>query len=160
MSDIKEKAMTLSLAAIGDNLDAARSRYEQVKGRMGVVMDTHLLVEIWQSPFSTLADAKVIEQALYLLGQGAVERDGQEAHDLEVRVHQFNPYGVSGTAKTPSAHVLIHTWPENKYAAVDIYANGRENAYSVLENIKKGLDAGYVQVTELHRGELLEIEDT
>ena len=152
--------MTLSLAAISNDLNAAQPRYESAKGRMGVVMDTHLLVEIWQSPFSTLADAKVIEQVLHLLRQEVMELDDQDPYDLEVRVHQFSPYGVSGTAKMHNAHVLIHTWPENKYAAVDIYANGRDNAYKVLENIKKGLEAGYVQVTELHRGELLEIEDT
>ncbi|MGC9022083.1 MAG: S-adenosylmethionine decarboxylase family protein [Dissulfurimicrobium sp.] len=153
--------MTFNLAAANDNgLNQKQPGHELARQRMGAVMDTHLLAEIWQSPFATLADAKIIEKALNLLGKDATGIDGQDSYIFEVIVHQFSPYGVSGTAKMPDAHVIIHTWPENKYAAVDIYASDREKAYMVLEGIKNGLEAGYVQVTELRRGELLDIEDT
>jgi S-adenosylmethionine decarboxylase len=158
---VKEgKAITLNLATTNNGLNHEQPRLELARQRMGVVMDTHLLAEIWSSPFAILADANIIEQALHLLGQNAMGIDGHGSYGIEVIVHQFSPYGVSGTANMPNVHVIIHTWPENKYAAVDIYANGRENAYMVLENIKNGLEAGYVQVTELRRGELLDMEGT
>lgn len=161
MSDVKEgKAITLNLAIRNNMSDQEQPRLELARQRMGVAMDTHLLAEIWSSPFAILADANVIEHALHLLGQDVMGIDDHGPYGIEVIVHQFSPYGVSGTAKMPNVHVIIHTWPENKYAAVDIYANGRENAYMVLENIKNGLEAGYVQVTELRRGKLLDVEDT
>ncbi len=125
---------------------------------MSTGMGTHLLVEMWQSPFPTLADARIIEKAL-----GRAGRDGNPLDNgisTEVRVHQFSPYGVSGTASTPNAHILIHTWPENKYAAIDIYARGRDSAYQVLEQMKRDLKPGHVHVLELQRGNLMEMEDT
>ena len=121
-------------------------------------MGFHLLVEMWQSPFPTPADANIIEQALGRAGKN--NRDMDEVSDAQVRVHQFSPYGVSGTASSPSTQILIHTWPENKYAAVDIYARGRESAYQVLEQMKRDLKPGAVNVLEIQRGNLLDMEDT
>ncbi len=121
-------------------------------------MGFHLLVEMWHSPFPTLADANIIEQALGRAGQN--DRGLDDVSDAEVRVHQFSPYGVSGTASSPSTQILIHTWPENKYAAIDIYARGRDSAYQVLEQMKRDLKPGSVNVLELQRGNLLDMEDT
>lgn len=121
-------------------------------------MGTHLLVEMWRSPFPVLANAQIIGKALDRVGR---EGDGTiDATNADVRVHQFSPYGVSGTSSGPTAHILIHTWPENKYAAIDIYARGRESAYHILDHIKQDLQPEYVHVIELRRGQLLEMEDT
>ena len=38
--------------------------------------------------------------------------------------HQFSPYGVSGVVIIAESHLLIHTWPEYGYAAVDIFTCG------------------------------------
>lgn len=35
--------------------------------------------------------------------------------------HQFKPYGVSGVMVLKESHFTIHTWPEHRYAAVDIF---------------------------------------
>ncbi|NDY43113.1 adenosylmethionine decarboxylase [Dissulfurirhabdus thermomarina] len=119
-------------------------------------MGTHLLVEMWRSPFSILADARMVERALGDTGAG----NGGAAAAPDIRVHQFSPYGVSGTASVPGAHVVIHTWPENKYAAVDIFAGDRENAYEVLARLRTGLRPEEVHVFEVRRGELIAMEDT
>jgi S-adenosylmethionine decarboxylase len=128
------------------------------KPRHSMAMDAHLLVEMWQSPFHILANATEIEGAFLRLANGAKGNDS--ACDITIRSHQFKPHGVSATVSSPHAHVVIHTWPENQYAAVDIYANGREKAYEVLELLKEGLTPGYISVTEMHRGQLLYLEDT
>ncbi len=147
--------MTLQTSAARDMIQ----RYpcsEREMSRESVIqgMGVHLLVEMWASPFGALADAAVIGKVLEAVC------DGGEGGCPEVRVHQFSPYGVSATARGGSAHVLIHTWPENKYAAVDIYARGRENAYQVLDKMKAELKPGYVHVLEMQRGQLMEMEDT
>ncbi len=121
-------------------------------------LGTHLLVELWSAPFPKLADARQIQE---ILGKaGACENKLGKTESAEVRVHQFDPYGVSGTASSPMAHILIHTWPENRYAAVDIFSHGRDEAYLVLERMKKELCPEYVYVLELQRGQLLDMEDT
>ncbi len=125
---------------------------------MGAGVSVHLLVEMWHSPFPTLADARVIEKALGRAGRDIGVFPDDPAS--EVRVHQFSPYGVSGTASTPDAHILIHTWPESKYAAIDIYARGRDSAYQMLEQMKQDLKPGQVHVLELQRGNLIDMEDT
>ncbi len=130
------------------------SEQEMETGASPVCMGVHLLVEMWASPFGSLAEAGVIGRVLEsACGNG--NGDG-----VEVRVHQFSPYGVSATARGDEAQVLIHTWPENEYAAVDIYARGRESAYEVLNRMKAELKPGYVHVLEMRRGQLMEMEDT
>ncbi len=134
------------------------SRAEMPGEHKGQCLGTHLLVELWSAPFPKLADARQIEEVLGKAGACGPKsgRDGQ----AEVRVHQFDPYGVSGTASSPLAHILIHTWPENRYAAVDIFAHDRDGAYLVLERMKEALSPEYVHVLELKRGQLLDMEDT
>ena len=38
--------------------------------------------------------------------------------------HTFNPWGVSGVIVIEESHLTIHTWPEYKYAAVDLFTCG------------------------------------
>ncbi len=140
-------------------------------------MGTHLLVEMWNAPFSKLADANIIADALGRAGSPcAVSRSSSKDKDensakestasktsndaIEVHVHQFTPYGVSGQANGPCVNILIHTWPERDYAAVDIFARARSDAYLVLEHMKEELEPDCVHVLELRRGQLLEMEDT
>ncbi len=131
------------------------SEQEMGGGLAPVGVGVHLLVEMWASPFGFLADASVIGRVLE-----AACGPGDGRRGPEIRLHQFSPYGVSATARGESAQVLIHTWPENEYAAVDIYARGRESAYEVLERMKAELKPGYVHVLEMRRGQLMEMEDT
>ena len=38
--------------------------------------------------------------------------------------HQFSPQGVTGVVIIAESHIGIHTWPEHRYAAVDIFTCG------------------------------------
>ena len=35
--------------------------------------------------------------------------------------HHFEPFGVSGVVVIAESHMTIHTWPEFRYAAVDVF---------------------------------------
>lgn len=136
----------------------ACSRGKLPGDQAGQCLGTHLLVELWSAPFPKLADARQIQE---VLGKaGACDHQPGQDDSAKVCVHQFDPYGVSGTASSPLAHILIHTWPENRYAAVDIFSHDRDGAYLVLERMKAELRPGYVHVLELKRGQLLDMEDT
>ena len=121
-------------------------------------LSTHLLVEMWQTPFSSLASADVIESVLEKAASTCTLcNDNQE---LKINTYQFNPYGVSATVSNPAIHILIHTWPERKYAALDIFAKDQGQAHKILDSLKATLNPGHIEVIELTRGQLLEMEDT
>jgi S-adenosylmethionine decarboxylase len=43
---------------------------------------------------------------------------------IDVVFHKFNPYGISGLVVIAESHFAIHTWPEHRYAAIDIFTCG------------------------------------
>ncbi|MCS7181198.1 MAG: adenosylmethionine decarboxylase, partial [bacterium] len=45
---------------------------------------------------------------------------------IDLKIHKFSPQGVSGFALISESHISIHTWPEKKYAGIDIYTCGNK----------------------------------
>jgi S-adenosylmethionine decarboxylase proenzyme len=43
---------------------------------------------------------------------------------VEVVFHKFAPWGISGVVVISESHLAIHIWPENRYAAVDVFTCG------------------------------------
>lgn len=43
---------------------------------------------------------------------------------VEVVFHKFAPWGISGVVVIAESHIAIHTWPEKRYAAVDVFTCG------------------------------------
>ena len=37
------------------------------------------------------------------------------------RFHQFVPHGVTGVVLLAESHLAVHTWPDERFAAVDVY---------------------------------------
>ena len=68
--------------------------------------------------------------------------------------HVFSPYdGVSGVIIIAESHLSIHTWPEYRYAAVDIFACGNSlHPERAVEFMVKELKAGNHSIIELERG--------
>jgi S-adenosylmethionine decarboxylase len=47
---------------------------------------------------------------------------------IGMNLHHFGPgQGVTGVAVLAESHVSIHTWPEHRYAAIDIFLCGRRH---------------------------------
>lgn len=128
-----------------------------ISGPISVGFGTHLLVEMWHAPFSSLADAESVNS---ILEQAGAALHINSTDKIQIRTFQFDPYGVSGTATNSSIHILIHTWPEKGYAAIDIFSKEQDEAYAVLERIKDRLNPGNIHIMELARGQLLDLEDT
>ena len=68
--------------------------------------------------------------------------------------HVFSPYdGVSGVIIIAESHLSIHTWPEYRYAAVDIFACGNSlHPERAVEFMVHELKAGNHSIIELERG--------
>jgi len=106
---------------------------------------THLILELWNGKnFSSLPKIeKILKDAI----------SACRTTLLKIDLHKFSPYGgVSGVAIIQESHISIHTWPEFKYAALDIFVCGKVNPYDAIPVIKEGFKPKKMQVTELKRG--------
>ncbi|MFC5049404.1 adenosylmethionine decarboxylase [Rubritalea spongiae] len=51
-------------------------------------------------------------------------------------IHGFNPIGLSGVVIIAESHIAIHCWPEQAYAAIDIFTCGDAKiAERIYQNI-------------------------
>jgi S-adenosylmethionine decarboxylase len=44
---------------------------------------------------------------------------------VETVFHKFAPWGISGVVVIAESHLAIHIWPENRYAALDVFTCGK-----------------------------------
>ena len=99
----------------------------------------HIILEMWRCSGLSLNSLDTAEQAL---------RDMVAALDvnlLDLKVYPFSPVGVTGIAIVSESHLVIHTWPEYGYAAVDIFTCGAprdpQDAIDVLRHGRRALAA-------------------
>ncbi len=116
---------------------------------------THLLLELRDCDETLLDDVHHIENAMI----GAADEAGGTV--LARSFHKFEPRGVTGIVAIAESHLSIHTWPEHRYAAADIFTCGtsfrpREAAGLIIER----LGCGNPSITEVQRGPLSEAKAT
>ena len=105
---------------------------------------THLLVELWGA--TNLADVPAIENALL----EAARKAG--ATVLHSYMHPFGEgMGVSGVVVLAESHISIHTWPENGFAAADIFMCGTAQPHLALEVIEEALQPECSEVRTVDR---------
>jgi S-adenosylmethionine decarboxylase len=107
----------------------------------------HIILELWGC--QNLDSVETAERAL---------RDMVVALDvnlLDLKVYPFSPVGVTGMAIVSESHLVIHTWPEYGYAAVDLFTCGEprdpQNALAVL---REHFHPERIGVMEINRGQM------
>jgi S-adenosylmethionine decarboxylase len=107
----------------------------------------HIILEMWGC--QNLESVETAELAL---------RDMVRALDvrlLDLKVYPFSPVGVTGMAIVSESHLVIHTWPEYGYAAVDVFTCGAprdpEGALGVL---RQHFKPERITVMEINRGQM------
>ena len=69
--------------------------------------------------------------------------------------YQFEPEGVSGVILIAESHLSVHTWPEEGFAAVDIFTCGEEMDAEVAIAVLKEAFGAEETVMRVHtRGRL------
>ncbi|MBE9606196.1 adenosylmethionine decarboxylase [Acetobacteraceae bacterium H6797] len=128
------------------SLDAAAEAKDYFVERDGVKFaGTHLIIDLWEA--SRLDEPAHIDE---VLREAAIATGATILHG---HFHHFQPNGgVSGVLVLAESHVSIHTWPEKNFAALDIFVCGACNPYLALPILKKGFNAGRVQLGENKRG--------
>ncbi|MBN1326265.1 adenosylmethionine decarboxylase [Candidatus Falkowbacteria bacterium] len=77
-----------------------------------------LVVELKDCNADLLNDLEFVEKVMLEAAQAA------GATTVAHSFHPFIPHGISGMVIIAESHLAIHTWPEYKYAAIDIFTCG------------------------------------
>jgi S-adenosylmethionine decarboxylase len=111
----------------------------------------HILLELFDCDLAVLNDLVKVKEGLVAAAHQA------QATIVAAIFHKFNPFGISGVVVISESHLTIHTWPEYRYAAVDIFSCGDiikpDMAVSYLVKL---FAAERVSVVELQRGVFVE----
>lgn len=110
-----------------------------------VYAGTHLIIEVVDG--DGLDEQDRIEQAM----RDCVDACG--ATLLHIHLHRFNPMGVSGVAVLAESHISVHTWPERRYGAFDVFMCGDAEPHRAVDVLRDAFQAGDVRVQEFLRGE-------
>jgi len=88
-----------------------------------------MLLELYECPLEILDNKDKVEQILV----DVVKQAG--ARLISTSFHQFSPYGISGVVVIAESHITIHTWPEHKYAAIDVFTCDEKIDYDLVESV-------------------------
>ncbi len=106
---------------------------------------THLIVDLWEA--KGLDDLDYVEDTL----RECVEAAG--ATLLHIHLHHFTPNdGISGVAVLAESHISIHSWPENGYAALDVFMCGAAEPHKAVEVLEARFKPSRIDVGEHRRG--------
>ena len=109
----------------------------------------HILAEFFDCDPDILNNAEQVE--LYMK-RAALECGATIVKSV---FHTFNPHGVSGVVVIAESHLAIHTWPEYRYAAVDVFTCGDTvDPWIATRALQEYFRAGSIKTVELNRGEL------
>ena len=108
----------------------------------------HVLVEYYGCDAELLGDASLLERAVVKAAKDA------GATVLNSTFHQFAPVGTSGVVVIQESHLAIHTWPEFKYAAVDLFTCGDMiDPWVSFNSLKESLKSEFSSPMEMLRGQ-------
>ena len=79
----------------------------------------HFLLELYKCDYERLNDESFLRCTLNRASKLA------NATVLDLISNKFEPHGVTAIALLAESHISIHTWPESKYSAVDIFTCGQ-----------------------------------
>lgn len=76
----------------------------------------HTLIDFHDCDPDRLADAPGLRNTLLT---AIADAGGTYVTDV---FHEFSPHGLSGIIVIAESHVALHTWPENDFAALDVFS--------------------------------------
>ncbi len=110
----------------------------------------HLLLELFDCELDAINNLEAVKGALVEAAKRA------QATIVDVVFHEFNPFGISGVIVIAESHLSIHTWPEYRYAAVDVFSCGDVLQPEIAVNyLVEQFGAGRTSVVEMQRGMFL-----
>ncbi|MBN1813239.1 MAG: adenosylmethionine decarboxylase [Anaerolineae bacterium] len=106
----------------------------------------HLLCDLW---FDEDVALKYVDPLRTLLTEAA---QAGGAHICHVHFHQFSPWGVTGFLLLQESHISVHTWVEERYAALDIFHCGAMDGDTVVQYLVDRLRPREIEILKAERG--------
>ena len=110
-----------------------------------VFAGTHIIIDLWDCNFvnKIIPLRKMIKEAVKL----------SKANILHLHMHRFGKeQGISGVAVLAESHISVHTWPERKYIAFDIFMCGDTFPELASEYLIKTLKPKRKKIEIIKRG--------
>ncbi|MGQ0709460.1 MAG: adenosylmethionine decarboxylase [Rhodoferax sp.] len=105
----------------------------------------HLLADLWDT--DRLDDRAHLGAALRAAALAA------GATVLQEHFHVFTPQGgVTGVLLLAESHISIHTWPERRFAAVDVFMCAGCDPHRAVDVLRQHLRPGRLELHEQRRG--------
>ena len=113
----------------------------------------HLLAEFADCDAAKLSDLEHITAAMLAAA------DAAGATVITHNFHHFSPLGVSGAVIIAESHLAIHTWPEFRFAAVDLFTCvDRVEPRKAMLYLKEALGSADLEILEYERGPLRKLD--
>ncbi len=113
-----------------------------------IALGRQVIIEMYDADPKALADATIVEDIFLEAAKEA------NATILWSYFHPFEPQGVSGVIVIAESHFTVHTWPEYRYAAIDIfYCSETVNVEKAVEVFKRRFNTKEIVIVgDLNRG--------
>ncbi len=116
-------------------------------------LGSHVLIELFDCDPQSLELENTVGEAMIEAAKAS------EATIVTQSFHEFKPYGVSGAVIIQESHYTIHTWPEHKYAAVDLfYCGGTIYVDRAVQQLRERFKPGRIKFLIVRRGIQSEVE--
>lgn len=108
---------------------------------------SHVLADLGGIAADLLRDTVALETILVNAAAAA------GARVLSAHFHHFGgEHGVTGVVLLAESHITIHTWPEHRFAALDIFMCGKARPEEAAAQIARDLQAELQNVRTCERG--------
>jgi S-adenosylmethionine decarboxylase len=114
MSAIHSKSPRAAAPDNGDSILSARA----LEPATPTVFGSQVVLDLYECETDHLDDLEWVKRTLVNAARTA------GATIVQTVFHQFAPWGISGVVVIAESHLAIHIWPENRYAAIDVFTCG------------------------------------
>jgi S-adenosylmethionine decarboxylase len=116
-------------------------------------LGSHLLIELYGCFEESLRHETQVGDAMRKAAEDS------KATVVAQSFHEFKPYGVSGAVIIQESHYTIHTWPEHRYAAVDLfYCGGSVQVHRAVEALQQEFQPERIRFLVIRRGLQSEVD--
>jgi S-adenosylmethionine decarboxylase len=124
----------------------AEKNKQLIKSTKQKMIGYHTIWDVSNCAINKISWKKDIEQALNAIVALLNLKKVSEAYK------QFEPVGVTGFILLEESHISIHTWPEHKYAAIDIFSCRSFDVHTIDVFLKHYFETEDVFTKTIERG--------
>ncbi len=108
---------------------------------------SHYILDVYGCSHEVLDDLPLLQRVML---EGLVQAGATVITDV---FHKFSPQGVTGVVVIAESHASVHTWPEDGFAAFDIFTCGENmNAEIAVQHLLHALNPKKHVLREIPRG--------